>query len=191
MSKKIVFNQSVNIGTEYVTESLADASAFYVSAPDIADEIIVEFYLQFEATASNNQGIQLTPEPIANSIFIYLIPQEFRNTGFNLYGLIKSQVATTIEVWAVIPEVSLEQINEKIDQLREDLITEINENETAIGINQLFNSGIIGTQIGQLQGLTLLATTLAPVTAGTSLTSAAAFEVTATSATALLAGGIL
>ena len=191
MAKQKVFSQGIKKNTFYSTSSLNGAVAFYLSAPDIPDEFILSFYLQVEVTTFENRAITITPEPIGDSIFLYLIPTEYQFIEENIHGLLNADFEATIEVWAIYPQVSLEQIKEQIEQLREDLIAEINENETAIGINQLLNSGIIGTQIGQLQGLTLLATTLAPVTAGTSLTSAAAFELTATSATALLAGGIL
>ena len=185
MSSKRVFNQSVNTGVEYRTESLASACAFYVSAPNIDDEIIVEFYLQFEATASNNQGIQLTPQPIAETIFIYLIPQEFRNTGFNLYGVIKSRNATTIEVWAITQDLSLETINEKLEQL----IEEVNNNEAKIDLNNALQVGDLANELQQNISLGLLSGSLSVITAGTSLSALPPLTTGSSIITPLLSAG--
>ena len=198
MPQQKVFSGDANTNIVNRTDNLNSAVAFYVLAPDITDELEIDFYLQLEVSTDKNQRIRITPDNFASSLLVYEIPQQYQGLDLNIYGAFLVSFNLSLEVWAITSEVSLKAIKEKIDLLEEliqqsteQLTTEINDNETASGINQLLNSGIIGTQIGQLQGLTLLATTLAPVTAGTSLTSAAAFELTATSATALLAGGIL
>ena len=167
MSKKRVFNTKVNANQEYQTESLKDCSAFYILAPDITDEVIIDFYLQYEVEPSRSQGIQITPEPIADSMFIYEIPQQYGNTDFDIYGVLTSDVPTTIEVWGITQDLSLKTIDENLNEILEI----VKRSERKVDLNNVLQVGDLGNEIAQNTALGILSTGLAPITAGTSLTA--------------------
>ena len=186
MSKKRVFNTKVNANQEYQTESLKDCSAFYILAPDITDEVIIDFYLQYEVEPSRSQGIEITPEPLVDSMLIYTIPQQYGNTDFDIYGVLESDVPTTIEVWAITQDLSLKTIDEKLDA-----ILEVSEStQQRVDLNNVLQIGDLGNEIAQNTAFSLLSGSLSVVTGGTSLSAVPVLTASTSSITPLLTAGI-
>ena len=186
MSKKRVFNTKVNANQEYQTESLKDCSAFYILAPDITDEVIIDFYLQYEVEPSRSQGIEITPEPLVDSMLIYTIPQQYGNTDFDIYGVLTSDVPTTIEVWGITQDLSLKTIDEKLNEILG--VTE--STQQRVDLNNVLQIGDLGNEIAQNTAFSLLSGSLSVVTGGTSLSAVPVLTASTSSITPLLTAGI-
>lgn len=94
-----------------------------INAPDITDEIEINFYLQIEPFEqfSDNRLIQLNPEYQANTLTCYTIPAEYQYTGLNLYGVILASFSIACEVWVIAQDLNLETITDQLNNIELEL----------------------------------------------------------------------
>ena len=121
MSQKLVFNGRATKNKFNLTDSLADVTAIYINAPDISDELDIDFYLQLAVSPSNNQIIPLTFSNLLNTLLVYEIPEEYRDTGFNIYGVVIVSFNVTLEIWGITKDISVKSVDEKIDILTQQI----------------------------------------------------------------------
>ncbi len=180
--RELIFSGGVGALSENTTESFSDGIAFFVEAPDISDELELDFYLQFAVNGFQNKGVKLTPEPIADTLFLYIIPEELSNTGEQFYASFISNTSTAIEVWIIKKDTSLATIDEKL----EEILLEVDGVEEGILANLTLDIAQTINAINQNISLGVLQASLAPLTLGTSTVSLPAL----TGSTAQLAPAI-
>ena len=169
------------------TDLFIDGSAIFMVAPDITDEVELDFYLQV-MMGSENRLLKLNAEYRLDTISIYPIPDELRGCNLNMYGIVLSTVSIAIEVYCIFKEVDdrilLEQILQEILDFR-------NEFRLAQARNIATDTVFALAQQQVNIGLGILATGLVPITGGVSSTAIPAFS----SSTGILApvtvGGLL
>ncbi|WP_324281577.1 hypothetical protein VKI22_10505 [Cyanobacterium aponinum UTEX 3221] len=170
MAVKRVYNGTPNGASITNTESIKGAIALYMIAPDISDEIEIDFYLQLEISATDNRLVRLNENFTLDTVVIYPIPLEFQFTDLNIYGAFTSSLGQNVEIWAIVPENSLadlpDQIEETLKLQRADLAIEVAQAVNAI--QQSITLGAIGASLAPLTlgGSALTLPALAGATAG-------------------------
>ena len=158
MTIKRVFNNTLSTENINRTDSLKGAIGFFIVFPDSADELEIDFYLQVEVTNTENRLLKVDETYTANTLSLYTIPMELQGSGLNLYGSIIGTFSLFVEVWGIFSYSTLEEIKDQGDRIENILIQ-----------NRILQLAEIGNEIAQNTALTILAGSLAPITAGTSL----------------------
>ncbi len=141
------------------TEEITGATAIFLLAPDISDEIVIDFNLQFPVSATQNKLIILNENNTLDSFFVYPIPSEYQEAD-KLYGAFLTTENINIEIYAFFPEISLKTIKEQIEEIRETQKQRV-----------IIDSLEIGNELAQNTALIALSSALIPITGGLSTTA--------------------
>lgn len=169
-----VYNGTPNNETITFTEPITDAVAIYAIAPDITDEIEIDFYLQLEISPSSNRLIRLNDNFTLDTIVVYPIPLAFQDLQeLTVYGAFTSSLNVNIEIWVVDKETAIEdllqEIYDQLLELRQDFAIEQARN---IATDVAF--ALAQQQVSL--GLGILSTGLIPITGGVSGTAVPVFS---------------
>ena len=169
------------------TDLFIDASAIFMVAPDITDEVELDFYLQVEVE-TENRLLKLNPEYRLNTVVLFPVPDELRNCNLNMYGVILTTFPVAIEVYVIFKNTNtedlLQEILEEIQGTRTELRAEIARNlatDVAFALAQ--------QQVDL--GLGIIASSLAPITAGVSATAVPSFANSTGILAPITIGGLL
>lgn len=160
-----IFNGTATngIGT---TVNFKKAVALYMVAPDITDEIEIDFYLQFAISPTDNRLLKLNDSFTLDTVSIYAIPLELSSLDQNFYGVFTTSSNISIEIYAIEGQnnfvCDFEEILQEIQDFRNQFTI-----EQARNIATDISFAIAETQ--QNIALSLLATSLSPLTVGASL----------------------
>ncbi|AUC61800.1 hypothetical protein AA637_11870 [Cyanobacterium sp. HL-69] len=169
------------------TDLFIDGSAIFMVAPDLTDEVELDFYLQVEID-TENRLLKLNPEYRLDTVVLFPVPDELRNCNLNMYGVILTTFPVAIEVYVIFKntdtEELLQQIYEEILALRQEFALEQARN---IATDIAF--ALAGQQLSI--GLGILATGLIPITGGVSSTAVPAFGGSTSILAPVTIGGLL
>ncbi len=184
-----VYNGTPSSNVITFTESITKAVALYVIAPDITDEIEIDFYLQLEISPSSNKLIKLNDNFILDTIVVYPIPLAFQDLqDLTIYGAFTSSLNVNIEIWVVDKETTIED-------LLQEILEQLLELKQDVAFEQARNIATdIAFALSQQQvsiGLGILATGLIPITGGVSSTALPFFSGGTGILTPVTFGGLL
>lgn len=173
------------IGT---TLNFSNASALYMIAPDITDEIEVDFYLQFAISILDNRLLKLNETYTLDTLSIYVIPNELLELNREMYGVFTTSSNIGIEIYVIESDFSVRQSLEEILQQIRDFRNQFAV-DSAREIATDLTFALADTQLNL--SLSALMTSLAPITAGGSLTGIPALGTASATLTPLLGGALL
>lgn len=182
-----IFNGTATNGVG-ITSNFSNASALYMVAPDITDEIEVDFYLQFSLSLVENRLLKLNETFTLDTLSIYVIPEELRQLDKEFYGVLTTSSSVTLEIYAIESEFSVEDKLEEILQQIKDLRTQVTVDTTReIATDIAF--ALADTQLNLAIGA--LATSLAPLTLSGSLTALPPLTTSTATLSPILTGTLL
>lgn len=153
-----------------ITSNFSNASALYMIAPDTTDEIEVDFYLQFAISLVDNRLLKLNESYTLDTLSVYVIPDELRQLDKEFYGVFTTSSSIALEIWVIESENSLQCDLEEVLQAIRDFRTQF----TIEQVRQIATDAAFAIAEGQQNiALGFLATSLAPITGGVSLTALA------------------
>lgn len=182
-----IFNGSATngIGT---TANFRNAVALYMIAPDITDEVEIDFYLQFAISPTDNRLLKLNDSFTLDTLSIYVIPLELSALEQDFYGVFTTTSNITVEIYAIEGQNSLacdlEEVLQEIRDLRTQFTIE-QARETA------FDVAFALAEAQQNIALGFLATALSPLTIGGSLSALPPLTTASTSLTPILGSALL
>jgi hypothetical protein len=153
-----------------ITSNFSNANALYMVAPDITDEIELDFYLQFAISPTDNRLLKLNENFTLDTLSIYVIPEELKQLDKEFYGVFTTSSPVTVEIWVMESENSLQCDLEEVLQAIRDFRTQF----TIEQVRQIATDAAFAIAEGQQNiALGFLAGSLAPITAGASLATLA------------------
>lgn len=152
-----VFNGVADPSQENLTEPFRNATGILMVAPDITDEIEVDFYLNLDVSATTGKGRTIplleNPDYRLDTMICFPISQEFQSTNIDMVGAFLVSQPINIEIWLLTPEVSLETVDEKIEDVL-NLIQQLTEQGNREALNNLF-SDILQPLLGNFLNVAL------------------------------------
>jgi hypothetical protein len=127
MSITKVFDGIANTNTENLTALVNGATGFYIVAPDLSEEIELDFYVQFELNIfERNKRIRIQDDiTLSDTLTLIPLPEELRNINSNNIKLLfLTDIQFYLEVYIIIPdkfdgEEDLEEIKTQLTELLE------------------------------------------------------------------------
>lgn len=181
-----IYSGSSNSGIAN-TDLFIDGSALFLVAPDLTDEVEIDFYLQIEV-GTENRLLKLNPEYRLDTVVLYPVPDELRGCNLNMYGVILTTFPVALEVYVIFKEFDiqskLEEILDEVLGLKQDFAIEQSRN---IATDVAFALAQQQVNIG----LGILATGLVPITGGVSATAVPAFSGSTGILAPVTVGGLL
>lgn len=173
------------IGT---TANFKNATALYMVAPDITDEIEVDFYLQFAISATDNRLLKLNESFTLDTVSVYVIPLELQGLEQDFYGVFTNTSNIAVEIYTI------DRVESAVEDDLEEILQEIKDFRTQFTIEQAREIATdLAFALAEAQqniALGFLATSLSPLTVGGSLSVLPALG-TATSTLSPILGSAL
>lgn len=173
------------IGT---TLNFSNASALYMIAPDITDEIEVDFYLQFAISIFDNRLLKLNESYTLDTLSIYVIPNELLELDREMYGVFTTSSNIALEIYVIESDFSVKESLEEILQQIKDFRTQF-ATDTTREIATDLTFALADTQLNLALGA--LATSLSPLTLGASVVGTLPALATSTTTLTPLLGTLL
>jgi hypothetical protein len=131
MTIELIYSGVPSTNTITNTQKFTNGKAIYLLAPDITDEVEIDFYLQLEISNSDNRLVTLNEEFRADTVRIFTIPEQYQDTNLELYGAFTNTLNIALEIYVILADVSLQIIADDlqevingIDNIAEDTTTE-------------------------------------------------------------------
>lgn len=153
------------------TDLFIDGSAIFMVAPDITDELELDFYLQVIVN-TENRLVKLNSEYRLETVSIFPVPEELRNAKLSMYGVILTTFPIDIEVYVIFKETDIENRLQEILEEIQGFRTEFRI-ETAREIASDIATALASQQTNF--GLGILSASLAPLTLGASASAVPVF----------------
>lgn len=155
MTTQRIFTGTANPANINRTNRVKDVAGFFVVAPDIADEVEIDFYFQVEVSPLQNRLIKLNQSSTVDSLSLYIIPEELQTTGLTGYGAFITTFPLNVEVWAIYQDFSRQDLENKLDEI-----------DAKVTTSETLNKIITANQLQQNITLGIFATALSPLTFG-------------------------
>ena len=133
MVLQTVFNSSLNPTTGSLTTRFVDATAFYINAPLLSDELELDVFLQVYFPTTTGERVRnlalgkLKDGQIklneVDTETVVPIPNEFLNSGLEMALFFLASESITLEVYVLGQDCTLCELEDKIDGLDNKLNT--------------------------------------------------------------------
>ena len=169
------------------TQKFTNGKAIYLVAPDITDEVEIDFYLQLEIGIDDNRLITLNEEFRADSIRVFTIPEQYQDSDLELYGAFTNTLNIALEIYVILADITLKSLSQQVNEIKDTLaqIQQSQATELTSEVAQAINA------IEQNISLAIFSTSLAPLTFGTSLSAFNPLEQGTTALLPFISGQLL
>ncbi len=99
------------------TDSFRNGKAIYIIAPNITDELEIDFYLQVDIGDQQRRLLTLTNDFRADTVRFFVIPEELINSNLDLYVAFSNTLGITIEIFVVLADITLESISDDLQEI--------------------------------------------------------------------------
>jgi hypothetical protein len=117
MTIELIYSGVPSTNTITNTQKFINGKAIYLVAPDITDEVEIDFYLQLEISNSDNRLITLNEEFRADTLRVFTIPEQYQDTNLELYGAFTNTLNIALEIYVILADVTLESISDDLQEV--------------------------------------------------------------------------
>lgn len=141
-----IFSGTTSTGLPTLTDPIGNASVFWLVAPDTADEIEIDMFLQLELGEDNFRLLRLdTVRP--NTEGAYRIPREYLYLGKDLRLALFAGAAIALEVWIVEAGIPCPCSNDVADVQR------VLNVQSVLDLRKIYSPVSIGTNLQEILSL--------------------------------------
>lgn len=123
MALQRVFNSLLSTNTTNITDTFFNPSGILLVFPNQNDDFELDFYLQLETdfAIGKNRLIKIEETYRQDSISVWSVPSEYLDTSLGFHGTILSNLNIFCEIWIIVKDVTLKDIQLEIDQVQFNL----------------------------------------------------------------------